>query len=551
MGAKFSDLTTPQLTAALRELGPAYEAIEQEIERTRLDGLTIQMLAGDQPVDSIEGVTKVLEEANLSETTSGLVKMRLVAEIKRNESVDRPTDDDDNRNEPLQRQVNEALDRARQRTAVATATAAAVVGESVTATAPASANEVLQQLHRMPPALRSFEPLSLCVYIAALASCQKLVEAENNIVQNALDVEAASHIRLVSKQIQGLMKIEVTRRLVQPGIGYQLQRVVNAGREDFMGVYRSVWNRIKINEKTDVARYEKAVKGITPAAQTGQTATDIVQLLQHASQCKPLFEQQIKDIINECYGGEDPLAPKTRIPDNLKHVVRIVEKLQLNPEGPSDSVSNIFDVVRGMIRCRSMADVAKVVETIAGLESITIVRVKDRFVAHPTSGGWRDCQICFFANDDQNKHVCEIQVVHDDLYASRAQLPGHIVYERMRNAEEILAVLSNGCRGWFDHDLNGPEHAWFRCCISGTSTVAVQASSLMTLFSTARGKEWKDSKGWCCAGIALKDWHGVTLDDSNNVTTLRLADNKLRGNVVCTVHQCICFTFHSLLWWHT
>ena len=54
-----------------------------------------------------------------------------------------------------------------------------------------------------------------------------------------------------------------------------------------------------------------------------------------------------------------------------------------------------------------------------------------------------DCMINFFFADDPNKHVCEVQIVHQQLLTARKGLPGHIIYGRVRNATELLENMCN------------------------------------------------------------------------------------------------------------
>ena len=69
------------------------------------------------------------------------------------------------------------------------------------------------------------------------------------------------------------------------------------------------------------------------------------------------------------------------------------------------------------------------------------MRVKDRFVAKPSPGGWRDLMINFYFTKDPHRHVCEIQVVHSRMLVARKGLPGHAIYGRSRNALEILEKM--------------------------------------------------------------------------------------------------------------
>lgn len=81
--------------------------------------------------------------------------------------------------------------------------------------------------------------------------------------------------------------------------------------------------------------------------------------------------------------------------------------------------SRVLDVVRGMCICPDMTAVTSVIRNIHACPQITLVRQKDRFVRNPSPGGWRDYMICFYLNDDKNRHVCELQVVHKSLLTAR------------------------------------------------------------------------------------------------------------------------------------
>ena len=125
--------------------------------------------------------------------------------------------------------------------------------------------------------------------------------------------------------------------------------------------------------------------------------------------------------------------------------MRIVEKAALNAKDPS-SHRGVFDVVRGMVVCASLRSVAQVLRRVAECDAIELVRVKDRFLAEPSPGGWRDCMVCFVLKaDDKARHVCELQIAHAQLLTARKGLPGHAVYNRARNASELLEVL-RACR---------------------------------------------------------------------------------------------------------
>ena len=448
MGGRWSDLTAAQLAAALREIGPVYEEYATFIEENGLDGKTLEDMTEGKGFATLDGFGHVLAHCDLS-NMKAVHKFRLLRAVKHSESA-----------EPNAEVITSAQERARQRVAVATATAVAkavtATPRSNTATATA-ANPLLTirevstaQLQQMPKAVREYEPLSESVFIAALCCSPALTAAEAQILADPGDAEAVATVTLLVQQIQHVVRYEIERRLSLADTLALVKAVAAAGNRDFNNVYTAVWTRCEENDPAGIQRYKTAVAGaLAEAAQhhllAQQQAGSVAELLQHAAQCKKAFDKFVLDIVRRCCSASHPHhdadVPQAKLPETLKRVSRIIEKLQLHPTGPTDSVGHIFDVVRGMIRCQSMTDVALAVEKVTDCDSITVVRVKDRFVASPTEGGWRDCQICFFLNSDPNKHVCELQVVHEHLYNNRANLPGHLVYGRIRNALEILDVL--------------------------------------------------------------------------------------------------------------
>ena len=164
----------------------------------------------------------------------------------------------------------------------------------------------------------------------------------------------------------------------------------------------------------------------------------------------------------------------------LKNVVRIVEKTVLNVDNPGNC-NRVFDVVRGMVECRTMTAVAQVLSNLDASQDIELVRMKDRFLTEPSPGGWRDCMVCFVVNDDPNKHVCEVQLVHHDLLTARKGLPGHSIYNRARNASELLEVMWAGTAFF--------EPAWTGRCVRNACVCAF----IRSLLACVRQMETKKS----------------------------------------------------------
>ena len=119
-------------------------------------------------------------------------------------------------------------------------------------------------------------------------------------------------------------------------------------------------------------------------------------------------------------------------------MARIIEKSLLKRKDDPGNANKVCDIVRGMIECDGMQQIAEMIERMGERQEIVIARVKDRFIACPSAGGWRDCMINFYFKSDVNKHICEIQLVHSQMLMARKGLPGHDVYNRVRNADEIV-----------------------------------------------------------------------------------------------------------------
>ena len=88
-------------------------------------------------------------------------------------------------------------------------------------------------------------------------------------------------------------------------------------------------------------------------------------------------------------------------------------------------------------------------ETGGILEKICITRGKNRF-GKPTSGGWADIMLKFYFVEDEGVHICEVQLVHGQLFTVRKNMGAHKTYSIFRAALELLEML-----GFFWHPWSG------------------------------------------------------------------------------------------------
>jgi hypothetical protein len=113
----------------------------------------------------------------------------------------------------------------------------------------------------------------------------------------------------------------------------------------------------------------------------------------------------------------------------------------------------------------------------------------------------------YFVGDDL-RHICEIQVVHEDLLLARSGLGGHKIYNKCRNAAEVLEF-------------------------GATLAPANERLVLMCdLFVGLHGIAWADSrrKGWL-ETVNLHEWAGVTTNNEGRVVRLDLSDRSIRGGL--------------------
>jgi hypothetical protein len=73
-------------------------------------------------------------------------------------------------------------------------------------------------------------------------------------------------------------------------------------------------------------------------------------------------------------------------------------------------------------------------------EKICITRAKDRF-GKPTSGGWADIMLNFHFEHDEGVHICEVQLVHSQMFTMRKNMGAHKTYSVFRAALELLEIL--------------------------------------------------------------------------------------------------------------
>ena len=289
---------------------------------------------------------------------------------------------------------------------------------------------------KLPPALHDFTPLQ------NEPTIEEFLKSDLGTQLASLDPNT-ERFTMLAQQLQEIYAKAIEERLEckGPGLIAKSSRVVLSGSHLFSKVYTSVWKLIVHNESEGLGQYQESIavviKDMNVAGNNKKRhrqrpeASKVTVLFQDAAAAKPKFDE----IMRSMFGfSEHGLS----IPAKLKNVHRVIEKCGLRHKKQFQS-DKVCDVVRGMVITASgMSGIAAIVAQIHDDPRLIILRVKDRFLDCPSGGGWRDLMLNVCLRDDSNRHVCEIQIVHPQLYNARAGMPGHKIYGIVRNAGELL-----------------------------------------------------------------------------------------------------------------
>ena len=276
----------------------------------------------------------------------------------------------------------------------------------------------------LPAELQGLDALS-----ASIAAPEALADRSRAAAESP-DDEAAR--RALAESVEEAMR-DVSEAFAsqagRPGVVTMCDKAITAGDDDFLSVYQAVWDRIA-RKTEDLAAYETAVASVRRrAASVTQGTESIAELVAAAGRVKARFDEHMSSL------GDTIKGARCRPPDKLKRTSRIVEKAFCQGR-----CSRIFDVVRCMIVVDDMSVAAEALSRLAADSEVEIVRIKERFIREPTSGGWRDCMINGRFSDGPS-HVWEVQIVHRELLMARRGLPGHAIYNVVRVATELLEKM--------------------------------------------------------------------------------------------------------------
>jgi len=155
----------------------------------------------------------------------------------------------------------------------------------------------------------------------------------------------------------------------------------------------------------------------------------------------PLFHAFIADAASA--SGTAYLFKSHDKQPGMKGLYRVLEKavFKYNDNIENLDFGNVRDLVRGGIIDTEMKGLAKVAEYILNSTEVILCRVKDRF-NEPSPCGWTDLMINFYLNNDPNKHVCEVQLIHFKMLSQRTTQEGHEAYNIYRVCTGCFSYMS-------------------------------------------------------------------------------------------------------------
>jgi hypothetical protein len=261
----------------------------------------------------------------------------------------------------------------------------------------------------------------------------------NDAVATVIDEEFAPAARAFFDEC-----VEAARQLVA-----QMREQYHDVRKGHLSIYADTLQQIR-QEPTYPElqrRSDRLVELCVPLGRPQQQQSMTLSDLLNCGEAVSKRYDALMDAVASKTGSTFHVAPR-------KGLVRITEKLALTIGANNGKPQRVCDLVRGAIECGNFttmmnnlrllcdldAKLATTGETGGITERICITRSKGRF-GQPTSGGWGDIMINFYFASDERKHICELQLVHMQLYNVRKNMGAHATYAVFRAALELLKML--------------------------------------------------------------------------------------------------------------
>ena len=323
-------------------------------------------------------------------------------------------------------------------------------------------------LSKLEPALRDFAVLAEDDKVKEAAKSAQAAGAQAALVKAPDDETALRTLREAHRELSSAYSEAVKRKAEMDDLFRKAADAVVAGGDSFRLIYTSVWglvDKVGVSEQDDakgegVLEFKKAVRECLDDALLKPTRSmvelqgmsdnrDAGEYMRNAAKVMVPFGEMVERVVEEAQAAHGFKVVSCKKPKVLKKLERIVEKVALRPE-KDGCIAVVCDCVRMMVPVRKMVHIAhllrafcdhdsvKAIALALGVDRFELVRAKERFFDSPSAGGWRDLMLNFLIVVGGARQVCELQIVHDTMLSARAGLPGHAIYNRVRNASELV-----------------------------------------------------------------------------------------------------------------
>lgn len=256
------------------------------------------------------------------------------------------------------------------------------------------------------------------------------------------DGEACEDYRASLLELWSRVSEEALKMKNDDGLLLTFRAVIAAGYDCFNGVYDSLWHNIEMSEGEDIARYREMGKAVNASIQASKTAGykpqqmsgNLIELFRSFSSSESKFNRNMKRIVSEVPGSNWNIAPP-------KDAFRMTEKACLRISAQGKGYALVLDAGRGMVEASSMNVVCNIKQAVLDLAATRsdfwVIRNKQRYL-FASGGGWRDDLMNLVVEDGGTYHIFEIQICHGRMLTARKTLDGHAVFNKTRNATELL-----------------------------------------------------------------------------------------------------------------
>ena len=242
-----------------------------------------------------------------------------------------------------------------------------------------------------------------------------------------------------------------------PAAMLRLAEVLYPSNKRYLQYYFKAHRSVKLNESEDLEGVSLDASAIPTTGVRKQTSGDGLLMMMQAAKAQKKLETMLEFVKNSCEADVDPSYRKTfyRL---VERAATIGEDCHVNEaleEGDKDSplvLNYKYDwccsFVRGKVTAPTMKKLRVALQSVLKYRDdgmIVIDYVRDRF-ERPTAVGWRDLILGFHFADDEQRHILEVQFMHQTYASVAEELGSEENYDKGRAAVEGLHISSHATR---------------------------------------------------------------------------------------------------------